>query len=878
MRTFIRNALLPCVSCCVVLPALAQNDDPDAAQDDDAVYDEIIVKGLRNSLADALATKRQASLVVEAISSENIGQLPDITIAESLIRLPGINGARDRGNESQAVIRGMGPRLVLGLVNGREVASSEPNRNIRWEIYPSEIVSSLQVYKSQAADLISGGVAGTIDLRTISPLDYTGETFVVRAGPTYYETADDIPDYSAWGSRASASLVGRLSPVFGGSIAVTMQDQQNGFPSFQGWGYNDDTIGGLPGDVNADGTADYTPWGAQTEIKKLDQSRLGVAGSLHWRPSETFELKYDAVWSNVDIAEDQDQTWFSRNGTWGNWDGGNNGAYNAPGASYEFIGRNIVAATVEFGSVTNVIAHYDEDKKTFATGLNGALTGDVWTLELDGSYSEAERENTWAAVMTELYPQFTTFEMRDGTEPSVAVSDDTADPSNQFAPDWLAGVHDGPEKVEDELYAFRGDLSRAVEAGFLTALSAGVRYSAREKNHRRASWNQFAPGGGVLIPAELLTSYEVTAFNVPRVLTGDFAALAETVYGGFTDPGNTEVLEDRWQVEEDLIAAYVKFDFASEAFGMPVEGNFGARLVDVETSSSGYESVGGGPFGWITVDHDYAEVLPSLNLNFLPNDEVIVRVGLARAMARPPLDELRAGRFRDDPAITPPPLTAFGGNPTLDPFLAWQVDLSTEWYFDDEALFAVSLYYKDVDSHIGYSTVPMTIDGDTYALSGPANGDGGHIQGAEITFQTPFSFIPALENFGIYSNYAYVDSNIEEFYPPGNPLTGSGLARNTGTLDLWYSGDKFEARLGYKYHSEYSLIFGWTGSDVRTLTPESILGLSLSYQVNERLGVRAQANNLTNEELRIYRDNDPHRLGRYDEYGRSYLVDFTYAF
>lgn len=102
MRTFTRNTLLPCVSFFIVLPALAQNDDRETAQDEGAVYD----------------------------------------------------------------------------------ASSEPNRNIRWEIYPSEIVSSLQVYKSQSADLISGGVAGTIDLRTISPLDYVGETFVVRAGPT----------------------------------------------------------------------------------------------------------------------------------------------------------------------------------------------------------------------------------------------------------------------------------------------------------------------------------------------------------------------------------------------------------------------------------------------------------------------------------------------------------------------------------------------------------------------------------------------------------------------------------------------------------------------------------------------------------------------
>jgi hypothetical protein len=116
--------------------------------------------------------------------------------------------------------------------------------------------------------------------------------------------------------------------------SLPTNDQTKGWRSAPTvWGYNDDTIGGLPGDLDGDGAADYTPWGAQTEIKKLDQTRHGVASSLHWRPSDRFELKYDAVWSKVDIAEDQDQTWFSRNGTWGNWDNHNSGAYNAPARS-----------------------------------------------------------------------------------------------------------------------------------------------------------------------------------------------------------------------------------------------------------------------------------------------------------------------------------------------------------------------------------------------------------------------------------------------------------------------------------------------------------------------------------------------------------------
>ena len=104
---------------------------------DGTALDEVVVTGYRKSLEDSLEVKRNSELVVEAVTGGDIGALPDVTIAESLVRLPGINGTRDRGNQSQATLRGLGPRLVLGLVNGREVASSEPSRNVRWEIYPS---------------------------------------------------------------------------------------------------------------------------------------------------------------------------------------------------------------------------------------------------------------------------------------------------------------------------------------------------------------------------------------------------------------------------------------------------------------------------------------------------------------------------------------------------------------------------------------------------------------------------------------------------------------------------------------------------------------------------------------------------------------------
>ena len=291
---------------------------------------EVLVTGYRASLKGALDVKRNSDLVVDAIAGGDIGALPDVTIAESLVRLPGVNGTRDRGNQSQAALRGLGPRLVLGLVNGREVASSEPSRNVRWEIYPSEVVSGADVYKAQSADLVAGGVAGTIDIKTIRPLDYSGPTLMLRGGPVWYEAGSDIPDYDPYGYRGSAGLTQKLGDNLAFNFGVSVQQQKNAFPSFQGWGYNDGNAnpGNETGDLDGDGTPNPTPWGAASEVKKLTEDRYGVNGAVGFRVGDNFELNVDALFSKFTIDEDQNQAWYGRNGTTGNWANGNAGCYN----------------------------------------------------------------------------------------------------------------------------------------------------------------------------------------------------------------------------------------------------------------------------------------------------------------------------------------------------------------------------------------------------------------------------------------------------------------------------------------------------------------------------------------------------------------------
>ena len=845
------------------------------------VIEEVEVTGIRESLRDALTIKMNSDLVVDAISSDDIGQLPDVTIAESINRLPGINATRDRGNDSQAVVRGLGARLVLGTINGREVASSEPDRNVRWEIYPSEVVSAVKVYKTQSADLIAGGVAATIDIATLQPLDYKGEKFVVRGGPVYYEGGADLPDYDPWGYRASGSYVYQATDTLGLVLGVTGQKQKNGYPSFTGWGYNDSTMrppqgaSDFTGDLDGDGSPDATPWGSQVSVNAIDQDRKGVSLGTQWRPSEGFELRFDALYSDIDIHEDQAQTVYGWN-NWGNWDNGNAGAYNASGASYTIVDGDVIRATLPFSSVTTVIADYDEQKELSVTGLNARWSGEQWSVAGDLSYSQAERENIWQSVRTEVYPASMSWDTSSGGLPTVNTSEDpTALP--QVAPDYRGGNSDGPEHLRDELVAGTIDVSRRLDGAFFSAVSLGVRRSDRTKKHDRFEWTLAAPAGGVLIPSNLFNVYRVGSVNVPPVLTGNFDEIAAAAYGpGALDPDNAvENLSQRWRVKEEVSEGYLKLAFDSSAVTQRMSGSLGVRVVGAKTTSEGYQQqTGASALAPATIRNDYTQALPSANVNFHLTERTWLRFGAARVVARPPLDELRASRTLTNWL----PYTGNAGNPDLEPFKATQFDTAYEWYFSDEALLGVAAYYKDVSSYIGWKQTPQTFDGIAYSVASPVNGKGGSISGAEFTFQTPFYFWNALENFGVYSNYAYVHSDVEEFVPVTDPLTGTGFAKHTAVVDLWYSSGPLETRLGYKYHSPFTVIYGWNGADLQTLEAESVLDLSTSYQFGSKMQVRFQVNNLTDEPLRMYRDNRPNRIGRYDEYGRRYLLDLTMKF
>lgn len=459
-----------------VLPAVAQD-----------TLETVTVTGFRSSLRDSLEMKQKSSLITENISTKDIGQLPDVTIGEELNRLPGVNTQRDRGNASQVAIRGLGPRFVFGLVNGREVASSEPTQNVRYESYPSEILSGAQVYKTQDATLIGGGIAATIDIRTATPLDYDGPTLQVRGGASYNSEGDKLPHYSPIGFRGSVGLNYHVTDNFAFSLAGSIQRQKNGYPTLKfwtentnqpdtGWGDPANLTGNAPTKVITlpDGTTALTggnpaPWGASTEVKNLEQDRYGLAGAAEWRVNNNLTVKADGLISSYAISENQFEQYYDYSGSvWnaGNWVDcnnslpadvytacstsgtryGNNGIpgvaptggaaayYVAPGASFKTDDMgHVVSANLPTGwiDLQNNIAHYTQRQTLIVSGLNFAYNEGLWSAKLDLSHSQAWRNNQWLDFQTaQQWVQGSSYNMERGSAPYVTAGGDPSRPAN----------------------------------------------------------------------------------------------------------------------------------------------------------------------------------------------------------------------------------------------------------------------------------------------------------------------------------------------------------------------------------------------------------------------------------------------------------------
>jgi TonB-dependent receptor len=350
-------------------------------------------------------------------------------------------------------------------------------------------------------------------------------------------------------------------------------------------------------------------------------------------------------------------------------------------------------------------------------------------------------------------------------------------------------------------------------------------------------------------------------------------------------------------VEETSNGAWVALTWNTELAGMPVRGDVGVRYVETEVSSSGYL---GSVF--VTAENSYNETLPSLNLVVEPIDNLLVRFAASRAISRPDLPRLTPG---GQMSVTAAGVSMSIGNPRLEPIRSTNYDLGFEWYFADEALLSVSFFHKDIESYqqvvrtqttfdqtgIPVSTLtgtpldgvdPTTID---TVMVGFQNTPGGPLDGYEISYQQPFTFLPGiLANFGTILNYTHVESDIVYFLNNTGTATVTlplvNLSPETWNATLYYEDDHLSARVSAAHRDAYLTgpFAGLNGNDSRGKRETLNVDAAVSYTFNEHMTLTFEGINLTDQADDRWLNSTLDFSESYEHTGRQYYVGFRYTY
>jgi iron complex outermembrane recepter protein len=879
--------------------AQAQTAAP-AAQDDSKV-EEIVVTGIRRGIEGAISLKKSSTSIVEAVSAEDIGKLPDVSIAESIARLPGLTAQRLDGRGQVISIRGLAPDFTTALLNGREQVSTGDNRGVEFDQYPSELLSAVVVYKTPDAGLIGQGLAGTADMRTVRPLAFGKRALAIGARYEWNDIGALNAGTKAHGNRVSISYIDQfMDGKLGLALGYAHMESPYQAERWNAWGYPTDAAGNL------------VIGGAKPYVQSSMLKRDGVIGVLEFKPTDSFSSSLDVFYS--EFKNHQIQRGIELPLVWGG----------VPLTNAQASGGFVNSGT--FNGVKGVVRNdgNDRDATIKSVGWNNKLeVGDGWTLVSDLSYSKVERTDqileTYAgtgrsgAGATDNM----TFTMNgDG----VAIFKSTlnyADPnvikltsSQGWGSDIITGGQDGylnKPTIEDELKAARFSVNRALDDG-LSSVELGFNYSERSKGLVNDEWFLRVKGSpaSVTIPSSAIVGTTSLAFiGIPGMVSYDpFALIKGGTYDLVRNP-NADVLVKSWDVEEKVAIGYLKANIDAAVGGVPVTGNFGFQIVHTDQSSSalGASGTGAGVTRTnLSGGKKYVDFLPSVNLQFaLPNEQSL-RFAVARTLARPRMDQMRASKtFSFDPAkggntnINFSPWSGTGGNPELEPWRADAYDVSYEKYFGRQAYVSLAAFYKDLKTYVYDQSVVFDFTGFPTGgnpepatrlglVTTPQNGKGGVVKGVEFAASMPGSLLTSvLDGFGATFSASYTESTIHP-NPSDEATPIPGLSKTVANLTVYYEKNGFSFRVSDRYRSKFlGEVSGFgNGRNYRMVKGESVVDSQIGYTFTDGpmdgLSLLAQVNNLTNEPFVTYQNNDPRQVIDYQNYGRTFLVGLNYKF
>ncbi|MBF7072681.1 TonB-dependent receptor [Glaciecola sp. MH2013] len=903
--------------------------------DEDEVVEIIEVTGIRASLQKAQSIKMTESSIVEVVTAEDIGKLPDSSIAESIARLPGIAAQRLDGRASSISIRGLGENFSAATFNGREQVSLGDNRGVEFDVYPSEIMNEVVVYKTPEASLITQGIGGTIDMRTVKPLAFGKESISFTLRGEHNDIGALNPDGEDTGIRGSVSYINQFADdTVGIALAYAHMSSPNNEERFNTWGYptNDDGVSVVGG---------FKPF-----VRSAELTRDTLMGVIEIAPSDDLQINLDALY--IDFKDDQVLRGPEIPAAWG--DAGITVTDSADGfARTGTIGSDTSPVGVV---IRNDVTIREADLIALGANVEYSLNDNL-TLEFDAAYSKVDRQ-TWSLEAyagsgrgpDDRQPETIDFTLIDGNtgvdfDPDLNYGDDSViqlgnpqgwgwgnliDPNSDNDQDGFINT----PTVEDELTTLKAAAQYVFDDGMISSVDMGINFSDRTKTRDDTGVFLTLPGAidalGNVIPGYRMPIPD--EYRLPNVSL-DFIGFGEQVAfdsfrfwqdgnylefdSAITDPGRAQ---NTWVVNEEALTFYVKANLDTEIGNMPVRGNFGVQVVQLDQSSTGSSSrrlddrtldiqpTSGGD--------KYTEVLPSVNLIAEVADDQMVRVGLARTMSRSRMDRMNASSGDLSYSEQTNIWSGSVANPQLRPVMADQFDITYENYFHEEGYFAAAYFYKslsnwqqqagrlvdtsDLTPPSGQPVAPFGV------LNSWNNLGEGQISGLELSLSLNGSlFSDSLEGFGGIFSATFLDSELEYSVEVPSDLSGGvttldfdepvpGLSEEVFNATVYYEKSGFQARVSWRSRSDF---LGEVAGLSLVRQPVNVQGSDLvdaqiSYDFSESgiegldgLTVTLQAQNLTDEEFvteHSATDNTALDIRDVQRFGRNFLFGVSYKF
>jgi iron complex outermembrane recepter protein len=851
----------------MALPVRAQQ--PNGADEPQTV----VVSGVRAALEQSLRQKRDADAVVEVVTAEDIGKMPDKNVADAIQRLPGVNTQSSAGGEGgfgendRVSLRGTSPSLQQTLFNGHAISTGDwfllnqiggnVGRSSSFSLLPSELVGSVVVQKSATADLVEGGVSGAINVITRRPLDFRQQLTVEGSVQANYndlagKTEPQLSGLVSW--KNADNTAGVLVQAFSEKATVRRDGQEI-------LGYTPISATSAAAIANPALAGISVPTFIGASLFEQVKKRTGGAFDVEVRPSRALSLDLNGFYSKLE-APHQNTNWLA-----------------APANSIN--SSNLVPTGATVRNNTLVAASFASNAGEVDNIYRPDAGGESWYVDFNGKLRVSDDLAVSGKLgathgvgydRKDVYYQNNvnggmTYALN-GLSPA-SVSYPGGNTTSPGSTAWAGGGE--AQSVDKEKYA-----QLDADWRLRDAMIESVKFGARFTDHQRSAEHplETRPGAlgfsnpgpawsGQMYPSDFASSLggnlSSSYFKYDGAALGAWGAVPGNRLLDYTLRHNWT---DEFQLKEKTSALYAMANFGAGGWS----GNVGLRAVETRQTTvvnlaGGPAPVTGsafGPYTPTTFERSYRDYLPSANVKFDVRPDLVLRSALAKTIARPDYSALGGSVSLNDDA-----LSGSGGNVNLDPVRSTNFDLSAEWYFAPKALLSAGLFYMDLKSIVAQGTSSGTYYNNkrgtqtVYQITSPYNASGRN-KGVELSYQQPLG-----SNFGMLANYTYADGALDG----GGELLNS--SKNTYNLTGYFENERFSARLAYNFRSAYKAGVDRGASQHVDGMPS--LAASVNVKLGERLTLTFDALNLTNETIAMYAENSDRPRAFYSN-GRTFYI------